>query len=190
MKYRSGGYMNNNETLYHEKQRLYMVEFLYIEEKSNNEYLTNIYEGWKRKIKVNLIVLGVLVLLMLLFIWMDNELRHSMMVLNDIVELNNEMMLVFGVFEIFFMFIFLILFGGSIAALYKILRSAYKLWLNGNSQIAMKYCKRIENKNISALLFKSNLNLSKYMYEINELKKKIDSNMDNSLINSTTIRCQ
>lgn len=65
MKYvwdQKGGVMDKIEKRYRINQRLAEVEFLYLQENTNNEYFNRIYNGWERKIKVNRKVLIGLIL--------------------------------------------------------------------------------------------------------------------------------
>lgn len=84
------------------------------------------------------------------------------------------MVFVFASFNVFILAMYVITILGIIAAIYKLLTTRYRLWVNGESAVARNYCKKSDIENASKSLFESNLKLSKYMNEISELKEKLE----------------
>lgn len=175
--------MGYDRSDYQYKEKLAKVSFLYLEEKSENTYLNDTYAGFKKKIKVNAIVLGIFSCLILLTAFLQDQLMHSTSQLYNSGVLTkdaNAGNMVFGLMLVVFEINSAIFVVVCIAAFVKIIRTSYRLWWNSDSALAVKLSKKRGNDNISSMLFESNVRLSRYMNEIEVLEKQLKINHDDN----------
>lgn len=142
------------------------LEQYLLAEKCNHEYLVNLYESWKKKLKVNLIVAGISFTFFMLLQVIQLSLGESLS------KIENYNILVVLVVAMFFNVNIIITAIAFITALVKVCKTGYKLWLNSDDKRAVNFALRhnIETLNIQITL--SGQKMARYMIKIENAKNK------------------
>lgn len=142
------------------------LEQYLLEEKCNYEYLVNLYELWKKKLKVNLIVAGSSFTLYMLL----QELQLSLATL--FYKLENYNILAVMVVAMFFNINIILTLIIFIISLVKVCKTGYKIWLNSDHKRAVNFALRhnIETLNIQITL--SGQKMARYMMKIENANKQ------------------
>lgn len=143
------------------------LEHYLLEEKCNYEYLINLYELWKKKLKVNLIVAGISFTLFMLLQMLQLSLAESLS------KLENYNVLVVIVVAMVFNINVILTIISFIIALVKVCKTGYKLWLNSDDERAVNFAFRHNIETLNVQITLSGQKMSRYMIKIENTKNSM-----------------